>query len=289
MRFGITVPNFGDYFDARLLAALARDAEAAGWDGFFLWDHVLYGPVPVVDPWIALTAIALNTERIRLGTMVTPLPRRHIYKLARETVSLDHLSKGRLIFGVGIGAGAWEWEYLGLPSDLKVRGEMLDEGLELLTKLWSGEPFRHEGKYYTVRGDVGGEVGNAQFLPATFQKPRIPIWVGGALPNKAPFRRAARWDGVVPLSNDKLTPDSLRDMVNYVQQHRSTLDAFDIVVAGATGENPTKERELLAQYLDAGATWWLEGIDPWRFGWNWQGAWDLAAMNERVRKGPPRF
>src|SRR5438477_8203000 len=112
MRFALTVPNFGDYFDVRLLAALARDAEGAGWDGFFLWDHLLYGPVPVADPWVALTAIALNTERIRFGTLVTPLPRRDLPKLARQTVSLDHLSNGRLTLGVGIGAGTLEWEYL---------------------------------------------------------------------------------------------------------------------------------------------------------------------------------
>lgn len=138
MKFGITVPNLGRFFDVRTLADLFRDAEAAGWDGFFVWDHLLFGPIPVADPWMALTAVALNTRRIRLGPMVTPLPRRDPFKLARETVTLDHLSNGRLILGVGSGAGPWEWEHLGHPSDPKTRGEMLDEALEVLTSLWGG-------------------------------------------------------------------------------------------------------------------------------------------------------
>ena len=134
MRFAITAPNFGDYFDVRRLAALARDAEQAGWDGFFLWDHLLYGPVPVADPWVALTAIALNTERLRFGTLVTPLPRRDLPKLARETVSLDHLSHGRLTLGVGTGAGPWEWAYLGHVADERVRGAMLERVIRSLIR-----------------------------------------------------------------------------------------------------------------------------------------------------------
>src|SRR5687768_12960225 len=150
MRFGVSVPNFGAYGDARVLAALARDAEAAGWDGFFIWDHLLFGPVPVVDTWVALTAIALQTERIRIGPMVTPIPRRRLPKLARETVSIDHLSGGRLVLSVGLGGGPWEWEYLGEPSDLRSRASMLDEGLVVLSHMWSGEPFHHEGEHYRV-------------------------------------------------------------------------------------------------------------------------------------------
>src|SRR3981081_3223344 len=148
MRYGVTVPNFRDYFGGRLFAQTASEAEAAGWDGFFLWDHVQFIPTPTVDPWIALTAIALATERIRIGPLVTPLPRRRPVKLARETVSLDHLSNGRLVLGVGIGAGPWEWDYLGEETDLVTRGAMLDEGLDLLTRLWTGEPVLHDGRFY---------------------------------------------------------------------------------------------------------------------------------------------
>src|SRR5512134_3855134 len=151
MHFGLYVPLFGDYADARALASLARDAETAGWEGFFLWDHVFTDwPDRLVDPWVALTAIALNTQRIRIGTTVTPLPRRRPWKLARETVSLDHLSGGRLTLSVGIGVGQAEWEHLGEQSDPKKRGAMLDEALSVLTGLWSGEPFSYTGQYYQI-------------------------------------------------------------------------------------------------------------------------------------------
>src|SRR5437867_2328127 len=240
MQYGITLPNFGDFFDPRLLAQLAREAEQAGWDGFFIWDHVLLFPTPTVDPWVALAAIALATERIRIGPLVTPLPRRRPTKLARETVSIDHLSNGRLVLGVGIGAGPWEWDYLGEESDLKARGDMLDEGLELLTRLWSGEPVLHDGRFYRFRGDLGPnqpEIAPTPFLPTPVQSPRIPIWVGGTWPRKPPFRRAARWDGVVPLIDGKafgeyMTPDEVREVVGYIRQHRTSETPFDVVVSG---------------------------------------------------------
>lgn len=186
MKFGIYLPNFGTYGDVRALANLARDAEQSGWDGFYIWDHIAGEHMPIVDPWVGLAAAALQTERIRIGTTVTPLPRRRPWKLARETVSLDHLSGGRLTLGVGIGLGQAEWNDLGEQTDLKQRGAMLDEGLQVLTGLWSGEPFSFSGQYYQVK--------EAHFLPKPVQQPRIPIWVGGFWPNKAPFRRAA-WAG----------------------------------------------------------------------------------------------
>ena len=169
MRFAINLPNFGEYGDARRLAELARETEAAGWDGFFIWD--VFGgdsaaPVPVDDPWIALAAIAATTERIRLGTMVTPLPRRRPWKLARQAASLDHLSGGRLILGVGIGTPPEEFARFGEEPDPRIRAEMLDEGLEVLTGLWSGEPFSFHGRHYRVE--------EATLLPRPVQQPRIP-------------------------------------------------------------------------------------------------------------------
>ena len=129
MHFGLYVPPFGEYADARVLASLAHEAETIGWEGFFLWDHVFTDwPERIVDPWVALTAVSLTTEKIRLGTLVTPLPRRRPWKLARETVSVDHVSNGRLTLGVGLGVNIEEFDYLGEPSDLKVRAGMLDEG-----------------------------------------------------------------------------------------------------------------------------------------------------------------
>jgi alkanesulfonate monooxygenase SsuD/methylene tetrahydromethanopterin reductase-like flavin-dependent oxidoreductase (luciferase family) len=298
MQYGVTVPNFGDYFDPRTLADIAHEAEAAGWDGFFLWDHVQFIPTPTVDPWIALAAIALATERIRIGPLVTPLPRRRPVKLARETVSLDHLSNGRLVLGVGIGLGPWEWDYLGEPTDLVQRGAMLDEGLELLTRLWSGEPVLHDGRFYRYRGDFGPgrpEVNPTPLLPRPRQSPRVPIWVAGTWPKKRPFRRAARWDGVVPLGPDRgagprLTPDDVRDMLAYVRLHRTDDSPFDVVIGGHTdGVDPAVDGAVVEPYIEAGATWWLEDVSPWPFGWTWQGPWPFEAMRERIRGGPPKI
>src|SRR5947199_10292562 len=149
MRYGVYVPNFGPYGDARILAGLAYEAEDTGWDGFFLWDQVSKSTLtrtvnPMVDPWVALAAIALRTRRIRLCTLVTPLPRRRPWMVARETVSLDHLSAGRLVFGVGAGGGYYDFESLGEVSDAKGLATLLDEGLEVLTGLWRGEQYRHD-------------------------------------------------------------------------------------------------------------------------------------------------
>src|SRR5258706_9522014 len=153
MRFGLLVQMTGVLGYPQPLARLARAAEAAGWDGFFIWD--VFGgdsavPAPVVDPWIALAAIAATTERICFGTMVTPLPRRRPWKLAREAASLDHLSGGRLILGVGVGHQPSEFSRFGEEADARVRGRMLDEALEVLTGLWSGEPFSFSGEHYQV-------------------------------------------------------------------------------------------------------------------------------------------
>jgi alkanesulfonate monooxygenase SsuD/methylene tetrahydromethanopterin reductase-like flavin-dependent oxidoreductase (luciferase family) len=295
VRFGLTVPNFGDYFDPRVLAALARDAEHAGWDGFFVWDHTVIWPTPTVDPWVALSAIAIATERIRIGPLVTPLPRRRPTKLAREVISLDHLSDGRVILGVGIGAGPWEWDYLGEETDSRTRGAMLDEGLDLVAKLWSGEPVRHDGRFYSFRGDGGPdnpEPMPAPFLPAPVQRPRVPIWVAGTWPSKPPFRRAARWDGVVPVARgagivNSLTPDQVRDVVAFIGEIRGGNQPFDVVVAGHTDIDGDNE-EVRAQ-ADAGATWWLEDVSPWAFGWQWEPSWPVDQMNDRVRVGPPRL
>lgn len=296
MRFGLSVPNFGDYFDPRLLAELAHDAEQAGWDGFFLWDHTVAWPTPIVDPWIALTAIALATERIRIGTMITALPRRRPTKLAREVISLDHLSNGRVILGVGIGAGPWEWDYLGEETDLRKRGAMLDEGLDLLTQLWNGEPVQHEGRFYQFRGDDGsheGETGPTPFLPTPVQRPRVPIWVAGRWPTKAPMRRAARWDGTVPAGMGEqmvnyLSPDDVREIVAFINKHRTSDDPYDVVALGhSAAEDTGKDAAHVQPYAEAGATWWLEDLSPWAFGWQWEGDWPVEQMNARIRQGPP--
>jgi alkanesulfonate monooxygenase SsuD/methylene tetrahydromethanopterin reductase-like flavin-dependent oxidoreductase (luciferase family) len=215
-------------------------------------------------------------------------------KLAREAVTLDHLSGGRLIMGVGSGGGPWEWEYLGEEPDPVVRGAMLDEGLDLLTRLWTGEPLIHSGRFYQFRGDLGPgqpELAPTPLLPKPVQSPRIPLWVAGAWPRKRPFRRAARWDGVVPLLSgsdfgESLTPEHTRAIVEYLARHRETDAPMEIAIGGHT-ESDT-DRARADAHAEAGATWWLEGISPWAFGWRWEGPWPVEAMRERVRRGPPR-
>jgi probable F420-dependent oxidoreductase len=286
MRFALYLPPFGDFANPRILVTMAQSAEAAGWDGFFIWDHVaLDWPGTVVDPWIALAAIAVETKTIRLGPMVTPLPRRRPWKVAREAISLDHLSGGRLALGVGLGILSEEFENMGDEGDLIVRAGMLDEALEVLTGLWSGEPFSYEGDHYQIR--------EAHFLPKPFQSPRIPIWVAGLWPAKAPFRRAARWDGVFPLNQQDLyqdlTPEQIREIVAYVGEHRTSSEPFDVLQRGTTpGDNRDKDLETVAAYEGAGATWWLENIHPWRFGWEGEGSWPLEAIRDYIRNGPPK-
>jgi len=266
-----------------VLADLARDAENAGWDGFFLCDHMAGHALPFVDPWVALTAIALNTQRLRIGTTVTPLPRRRPWKLARETVSLDHLSGGRLTLSVGIGLGEAEWNDLGEEADLKKRGAMLDEALDVLVGLWSGEPFSYAGQHY--------HIAKAHFLPKPLQQPRIPIWVGGFWPNKAPFRRAAKWDGVFPLfqtweETEELA--QLEEAVAYVKARRQQERPLDIVCVGMTpGAEPARAAAAVAERARRGATWWLEMIAPFMAGKGLEDEWPVEAMRERVLQGPP--
>lgn len=284
MKLAIFAPPFGPY-DARRLAELAALAEQSGWDGFFIWDHIAgYNyPARQTDAWVALAAIAMRTERIRIGPMVTPIPRRRPHKLARETVSVDHLSGGRLTLGVGIGEGAGEFEDLGDEGDMKARGQMLDEGLLALMGLWTAQPFTLEGRFYTLR--------NVTFEPAPLQQPRIPVWAAGKWPARAPLRRAASLDGFFPVGNP--TPDILREMRSIIMAHRSDPAApFDLATTGRTsGTDSAADADVVGPYIEAGLTWWMESISPWRFGWgkDTAAAWPLEQMAERIAAGPPRL
>jgi alkanesulfonate monooxygenase SsuD/methylene tetrahydromethanopterin reductase-like flavin-dependent oxidoreductase (luciferase family) len=288
MRYAINMPAFGDFADPHALADLAADAERAGWNGFFIWDHIIFDPSwhPMVDPWVGLAAVALKTTQIRIGTMLTPLPRRRPWKLAREAVSLDLLSHGRLTLGVGIGDPVqWEFGFFGEETDAKVRAEQLDEGLELMTGLWGGEMYSFQGKHYQLQ--------EMRFRPRPVQQPRIPIWVGGYWPRKPPFRRAARWDGVCPghLENRPITLDEWREILGYIREHRASDAPFDVVHSG--GSDPADRAanaELIAELANAGVNWWVEDVSPWRFGLGWEDQWrpeSTALMRERVRQGPP--
>jgi alkanesulfonate monooxygenase SsuD/methylene tetrahydromethanopterin reductase-like flavin-dependent oxidoreductase (luciferase family) len=233
-RRAIFVAPFDELADPRLLASLAADAEAAGWDGFFLWDHIVYSAPTslVLDPWIAMAAIAMATEKIVTGPMVTPLSRRRPHKLARETVTLDLLSGGRFVLGVGLGSDRHgELAPFGEVSDPKRQALMLDDALEKLEDYWAGE-----------------------FLPRPLQQPRIPIWAASRWPNRRPVRRAARLDGLFPI--DLPEPDALVELSGEIAQQRSDegiAGTFDLVVTNAPGTDPTP-------WSEAGATWVFDGF-----------------------------
>ncbi|MFY4721251.1 LLM class flavin-dependent oxidoreductase [Streptomyces sp. LaBMicrA B280] len=285
MRFSVNVPNFGDFADPRAVATVAVAAEQAGWDGLFVWDHVLHRRHqgrPFGDPWMLLTAAALATSRIRLGTLLTPVPRYRPQQLARQVVTLDQLSGGRVILGAGLG-GPVEDEYASFgdtagPRELAGR---LDEGLELLTRFWSGGPVDHQGPNYTAR--------DVTLLPATVQRPRPPVWIGGFWPRRAPMRRAARWDGAAPLfetARHGSAPDAaeVRELIAYVRAHRTAGGAhpFEFVLGGVTPADPAGARDVIGPLRDAGATWWDErqradGPDLDR----------LEPVLRRVEAGPP--
>jgi len=248
MHHAVFLPIFGELAEPGLVAELAAEAEAAGWDGVFVWDHITYRPpvTDVADPWVTLAAIACATTRVAIGPLVTPLARRRPAKLARETVSIDRLSGGRLVFGAGLGGdGSREFDGLGDEADPRARARLLDEGLDLLLALWSGEPVDHHGEAYTVDG--------LAFRPPPVQQPRIPVWVAARYPNRIPVRRAARYDGLFPIDLD--TPAQLAELMAVVDDHRPPgTGHFDVAVVAPPGGRP-------ADFEEAGATWWLQGFD----------------------------
>lgn len=280
---GLAVPCFAE--DPMELAELGVEAERAGFDGFFLWDHIVFsntgeGP-PIVDPWLVLAVVAARTTRIRLGTMITPVPRRRPWQLAKETTTLDRLSNGRLILGVGIGSPAYgDFGIFHEPADERVRAELLDEGLDILAGLWSGERFSYQGRHFTLDP--------VRFTPTPVQRPRIPVWVGGVLPAARPIARAARWDGMVPIrfSERVLVRPSAADMADVgakIVAARAAAqvtaagspDEFDLVVWAEVAEVPAQVLQIARPYQDSGVTWWIETAKPeprW-----WEGAQERVA------------
>ena len=244
MRCAICLANIGAYSDPRVAMRLAQTAEASGWDGVFIWDHLAFawGP-PAADPWTVLAAIATSTEHVRLGTAVTPVARRRPHVLAHQVATLDNLSGGRVTFGAGLGGSPSEFGKFGEPTDPKVRGAMLDEGLELLRRFWSGAEVTHRGEHYTVEG--------VTLAPTPVQK-RLPIWIGGNRP--ASLRRAARWDGWVADGADPtgmtLSPADIARSIATIGRS----DQYDVAVLGES------DRMDPLAHAQAGATWWLENL-----------------------------
>jgi alkanesulfonate monooxygenase SsuD/methylene tetrahydromethanopterin reductase-like flavin-dependent oxidoreductase (luciferase family) len=270
MRFGLYLAPFGELAEVRALAAAAARAEGAGWDGLFVWDHIMTGGgADVADPWIALTAVALATERMRLGALVTPLPRRRPWDVARQVAVLDRLSGGRMVFGVGLGGDGWrELSGFGEERDPRARAALLDEALEVVTALWSGEPTTHAGP--------GFELERARVRPTPAQAPRPPIWVGCVWPHRRPLRRAARYDGLFPVADGPLGGEELGAMLAEVRRHRDpAAGAFDVVVTNRARPGAGRLAELAA----AGATWWLQGFGA---------APRLADVDGAAAAGPPQ-
>jgi alkanesulfonate monooxygenase SsuD/methylene tetrahydromethanopterin reductase-like flavin-dependent oxidoreductase (luciferase family) len=262
MRFAMNLPPVGP---PRRLVDLAVAAEHGGWDGVFLWDHlhlVRDLALDVVDPWVTLGAIAAATERIRIGPLVTPLPRRRPWKAAKELATLDHLSGGRAVFGAGLGFPPEdEFAMFGEPADGPTRAQLLDEGLALVDAFARGEPVRHDGAHYHV---------DAHLRPGTLQQPRPPIWIAAMDPFRAPLRRAVRFDGVVPIAGHggPLTPAGLSAYLEGFARP----DGYDVVV-GRDADHGADE------YADAGATWLIESRWP-------EGAW-FDELLRAAQDGPP--
>jgi alkanesulfonate monooxygenase SsuD/methylene tetrahydromethanopterin reductase-like flavin-dependent oxidoreductase (luciferase family) len=278
MRYGWVLP----YGDARAAAELAAVAEEHGWDGFFVWDAV-WG----FDAWVLLAAAAMTTQRIRLGTMLTPLPRRQPWDVAAQVATLDNLSGGRVILPIGLGAADDRWWLFEDDPGRRVRAERMDESLELMQGLWTGRPFAYAGMHFQARP------ADQLIPPPPVQRPRPPIWAVGAWPRPKSMRRAARLDGWLPAhiprggGHAEMTPGLLRDGIEWIRDRRRQegmdMDGFAIVAEGTTPPDPDSAGAIVRPWLDAGATWWIDAdwsdMDPERV---------HAAALTRLRAGPPR-
>ncbi len=276
MQYGFILPHG----DARTAAKFANEAEKAGWDGFFVWE-----PVWGIDAWVSLTAAAMRTKRIRLGTMLSPVSRMRPWKLASETATLDNLSKGRVILAVGLGAVESGFAAFGEVTDRKIRAELLDEGLEILTNLWHGQPFSHHGKHYQVNVDETTIA--TPMPPPPVQQPRIPIWVVGAWPRMKSMQRVLRYDGLLPFKPNgdgtwaELKPDDIRAMKEWLDRNRAATTEFDIIMDGKTpGDDRERAVKIIRSWADAGVTWWLETMWETR---------ELERVLERIGQGPPQM
>ena len=267
MRYGICVANIGTNTDPRVTAELAASAEAVGWEAVFVWDHLsfVWGP-PAADPWVTLAAVAAATSGVRVGTAVTPVARRRPHVLAQQVATLDLLSGGRVVFGAGLGGSPSEFRRFGEPEDPRTRAAMLDEGLVVLRRLWTGEEVHHRGEHYVVDGVTLAP------LPA---QDRVPIWIGGNRP--ASLRRAARWDGWVAdstgIGGRILSPEELERSVETISAARADEGPFDVAVLMQSDQGAPDAYEA------AGATWWLEYLDDRRG--------PLDELTALVDAGPP--
>jgi alkanesulfonate monooxygenase SsuD/methylene tetrahydromethanopterin reductase-like flavin-dependent oxidoreductase (luciferase family) len=277
VRHCLTLPTGGPCADVRFLVDLGVRAEASGWDGVFLEDYVVFQgdpTAPTCDPWVALAALAVRTERIRLGTKVTPLSRRRPWIVARQAVAIDQLSNGRMILGAGLGdigdhvARDASFTHFGEASEPKVRAAMLDEALAVIAGLWTGEPFSFTGAHF--------HVDEVTFQPGPVQAPRIPIWIGGGYPIAGPTARALRWDGSMlyrAADGEDLEPADVAAI-----RAAAPKPDYDISVSAPTSGDVVANAERLEAFRAAGATWasvYVEAGEP-------------DAMRRIVERGPIR-
>ncbi len=294
MQYAIYAPTFNDYGEPARLVELAQAAERAGYDGFFIWDHLALEPdgrIDIVDATVMLGALAQATSRLRLGAMITPLARRRPWKVAKEMATLDRLSGGRMIFGAGLGEPAGvEFEAFGEDGSARTRAARLDEGLTLFDALVRGERVTHDGRHYRLR--------DAQLAPRATQQPRMPVWVAASLPARAGVRRAARWDGIFPVRVPRsvldgapvtaldwrewwLRPDELGELKAEVLALRDANTPLEVVASGrVTDLGHAEACAAVAAYAAAGASWWCEWVD--------EAPGSFAATLAAIERGPPR-
>jgi hypothetical protein len=273
MKFGLALP----YNETRNMPRFSKLAEEAGWDGVFVGDAIW-----TEDPMIGLAAAAVVTSRIRLGTLINPVPLRRPWKLASESLALDLLSNGRLILGLGAGAVWMGWQ--GFPdvvTETKARAEMLDETIAILTQMYRGKPFVFDGNHYHIKLTLVDEI---YYPPKPLQQPRIPIWVPAIWPRKQSMQRILKCDGVIPEKvgpdgrPEAVTPEDVRQINSFVDQNRKLSSPFDIAILGKALElEDSEQAEKIRAYLEAGASWWIEDCF----------AESGESLTDLIRRGPP--
>ena len=271
MHYGFIIPDMPDG-KTNEIVSLASDAEASGWDAIFYWDGDW-----AYSPWVTLAEMAIRTSRIRIGAILHPLAWRQPWTFARETATLDQLSAGRLIVSVGLGAvmepdwerGRTRW---GLPVDRKVRAQLLDEGLEIVNRLWTGEPVTFRGEHY--------QIADLTLQPTPVQSPRIPIWAVGILGSRKSMNRVLSCDGM--LIDPSYSPEDMVKLKTVVAEGRTHTSPFDIVMEADTrADTPEEAQAKVRHWADAGATWWVESM--------WSGDSSVEATRARIKQGPPRI
>jgi alkanesulfonate monooxygenase SsuD/methylene tetrahydromethanopterin reductase-like flavin-dependent oxidoreductase (luciferase family) len=278
MKFGFIIPNGS----SKQIVKLAVEAEKAGWDGVFYYDDIYTdSKTEMSAAWPIMAAIAVSTKRIKFGSLLTAVGRRHPWEVARESVTVDQLSNGRLILPTGLGwVGDGAYTKAGMESDRKIRAELLDEGLEIIDGLWSGKPFRYNGKHNHLK--------TMTFIPRPVQKPRIPIWVVGGWGRPKSMARVLKYDGLIPVikkpdgSHEEITPEKIREMKEFVSENRKAQGnrkrEFDIIMDGVTPTSQREARKVVEPFAEAGATWWTEVM--------W-GVKKYVKVLKRILAGPP--